>query len=81
MQFPIYNGMSASALSGVTWRKSRHSNADGSCVEVAGLPDGRIALRNSRHPDGHALVYTRPELAAFIAGAKDGEFDDLLTGS
>ncbi|MFI7707771.1 DUF397 domain-containing protein [Nonomuraea sp. NPDC049480] len=72
--------MSASVLSGVAWRKSRHSNSDGSCVEVAGLPDGRIALRNSRFPGGHVLVYTRPELAAFIAGAKDGEFDDLVTG-
>jgi hypothetical protein len=48
-------------------------------VEVAGLPDGSIALRNSRHPQGPALVYTRAEIAAFIAGAKDGEFDALST--
>jgi hypothetical protein len=46
-------------------------------VEVAPLPDGAIAVRNSRHPSGPALVFTRGEVSAFLAGAKDGEFDDL----
>jgi hypothetical protein len=32
---------------------------------------------NSRHPSGPALVYTRAEISAFLAGVKDGEFDDL----
>ncbi|MFC7015327.1 DUF397 domain-containing protein [Streptomyces viridiviolaceus] len=57
--------------------KSRHSNAEGNCVEVAPV-DGGIAMRNSRDPDGPALVYTSAELAAFLAGAKDGEFDHLV---
>lgn len=35
-------------------------------------------MRNSRHPDGPALVYTRAEIEAFINGAKDGDFDDLI---
>jgi hypothetical protein len=65
-------------LAGVTWRKSRHSNPSGNCVEVAELPDGAIAIRNSRYPAGPALVCTRPEFAAFLAGARDGEFDRLL---
>jgi hypothetical protein len=77
MQYPVYNGMSASLLSGVTWRKSRHSNPEGSCVELAALPDGEIAVRNSRYPDGHVLIYTRSEIRALILGAKEGEFDDL----
>jgi hypothetical protein len=34
-------------------------------------------MRNSRDPDGPALIYTRRELAAFIHGARAGEFDDL----
>jgi hypothetical protein len=58
--------------------KSRHSNAEGNCVEVAALAEGGIAMRNSRDPDGPALVYTPAEVAAFLAGAKEGEFDQLL---
>jgi hypothetical protein len=77
----IRNGVSSRQLSGVSWRKSRRSGAQGNCVEVAPLHTGEIALRNSRHPDGPALIYTRDEIAAFLWGAKDGEFDDLLTHS
>ncbi|CAL9344364.1 DUF397 domain-containing protein [Streptomyces sp. NPDC090994] len=73
---PVHNGVQASSLD-ASWTKSRHSNAEGNCVEVARV-DGGIALRNSRDPDGPALVYTSAELAAFLAGAKDGEFDHLV---
>lgn len=72
------NGVSAEQLSGVTWRKSQRSGAVGNCVEVAAMPSGEVAVRNSRFPQGPALVYTREEMAAFLAGAKDGEFDDVL---
>lgn len=74
----IHNGMSADDLTGVQWRKSRYSGSVGNCVEVASLDSGEIAVRNSRFPDGPALVYTQDELAAFVAGAKDGEFDDVV---
>lgn len=72
------NGISAARLVGAAWRKSRHSGALGNCVEVAPLRSGQLAMRNSRFPTGPALIYTRDEMAAFVAGAKDGEFDDLL---
>ncbi|MEV6106144.1 DUF397 domain-containing protein [Streptomyces sp. NPDC051940] len=74
----IDNGVGARSLLGVTWRKSRRSNATGDCVEVAALPDGGAALRNSRDPHGAALVYTGSEISAFLLGVKDGDFDDLL---
>ncbi len=75
-----YNGMSATELSGAAWRKSSISNSQGACVEVARLGTGEFAVRNSRNPDGPALIYTRAEIEALIEGVKRGEFDDLLTG-
>jgi hypothetical protein len=37
-------------------------------------------MRNSRHPAGPTIVYSRAEIAAFIRGAQTGEFDDLVDG-
>jgi hypothetical protein len=73
-----YNGMLAAELGDVRWMKSQHSNPNGACVEVAALPNGEIAMRNSRFPAGAVLLYTQAEITAFLAGAKDGEFDHLL---
>lgn len=73
-----YNGMAATELSGAVWQKSRRSNSQGNCVELAQLPTGEVAVRNSRHPAGPALIYTRAEMEALILGAKDGEFDHLI---
>jgi len=72
------NGISAAQLVGVTWQKSHHSNPQGSCVEMAQLPGGEVAVRNSRHPDGPALIYTKAEISALILGVKDGDFDRLV---
>jgi len=74
----IHNGVPATQLPGVKWQKSRRSNSQGNCVEMAELPTGEIAVRNSRFPDGPALVYTRAEIEALILGAKDGDFDNLI---
>jgi Domain of unknown function (DUF397) len=73
-----YNGMPATALSGAGWRKSSASNSQGACVELARLGSGEFAVRNSRNPEGPALIYTQAEIAALIEGVKMGEFDDLL---
>jgi hypothetical protein len=76
---PMYNGIPAARLSAVRWQKSRRSNPSGNCVELAELPGGAgIAVRNSRDPDGPALIYTPEEIAAFILGARDGDFDHLV---
>jgi hypothetical protein len=75
----VRNGMSAAGLAGVTWRKSRRSGQLGNCMEAAALHSGDVAMRNSRHPSGPALIFTHEEMAAFLAGAKDGEFDDFAS--
>ena len=58
------------------WRKSSHSgNQGGNCVEVAHLPDGGVAVRDSKDRGGQTLVFTAAEWAAFVAGVRDGEFE------
>jgi hypothetical protein len=75
----IYSGMPATELPPLAWQKSRRSNANGNCVELAMLAgDAGVAVRNSRDPLGPVLVYTQDEIVAFVLGAKDGDFDHLL---
>lgn len=67
-------------LSALPWRTSSFTTGggdDGACVEVAAVPDGRIAVRNSKRPDAGTVFFTRAEMAAYLAGVKAGEFDDL----
>jgi hypothetical protein len=74
----LRNGMSATELTGITgarWVKSSRSGpTGGNCVEVAFLAGGTVAIRNSRHPGGPALVFSAQEWDAFVGGARDGEF-------
>jgi hypothetical protein len=79
-QTRVYNGMPAGELgdviAGLRWRAA--TGAEGAGVEMARLPDGQVAVRNSAFPDGPALIYTRAEIEALIGGAQDGDFDALL---
>jgi hypothetical protein len=74
----VENGMRADHLTTARWRKSRASNSSGCCVEIAELPGGKVAVRNSRDQSGPALIWQRSELAGFLRAVKNAEFDALL---
>jgi hypothetical protein len=58
-----------------TWRTSSRSTKDGECVEVAVLPTGLWAVRDSKNPTGPALRFTTATWSAFTTGIRAGEFD------
>ena len=57
-------------LSGAAWAKSRHSNGQANCVEVARNLPGAVAVRDSKDRHGPVLVFTPADWAAFTAGIK-----------
>ncbi|WP_433510199.1 DUF397 domain-containing protein [Nonomuraea sp. CA-143628] len=62
-------------LSQADWHKSSHSGSGNNCVEVAHNLPNVVAVRDSKDRSGPALIFTPGEWRAFLAGAKDGEFD------
>ncbi len=63
--------MSTFDFSGARWRKSRRSNGQGSCIEVAANLPGIVAVRDSKDPGGPKLPVTREAWRAFTARLKD----------
>jgi Domain of unknown function (DUF397) len=57
-------------LSGAIWRKSARSNNGGNCVEVARNLPGIVAVRDSKVPDGPALIFMPADWEAFTARLK-----------
>ena len=60
----------------LAWRKAAASGNNG-CVELAALPGGGIAVRDSKDPSGPVLSFTRHEWVSFLDGLDKGEFDHL----
>lgn len=59
--------------SGLSWRKSSHSNHQSACVEMAGIDRESIAFRDSKDPDGPLLIFTRGEVRAFVEQVAAGK--------
>lgn len=60
-------------LSATRWRASSYSNADGgNCVEVADGFSGLVPVRDSKCPEGVALVFGAAAWGAFLAEVRAG---------
>ncbi|MEU8270126.1 DUF397 domain-containing protein [Sphaerisporangium sp. NPDC049002] len=59
-------------LSTATWHKSSHSAAENDCVEIANLPNGAKAIRDSKNPRCESLRCTALEWIAFRMGVLPG---------
>ncbi|MEU8804861.1 DUF397 domain-containing protein [Spirillospora sp. NPDC048819] len=61
-------------ISRATWRKSSHSSANGECVEISRV-HGAVAVRDSRDPQGLALLFARSAWQVFSRRIKQGAHD------
>ncbi|MFE2728412.1 DUF397 domain-containing protein [Kitasatospora sp. NPDC059327] len=61
-------------LSGASWVKSSYSNNGGNCVEVSASFPGAVPVRDSKHPEGPALVFPADAWQSFVAGVRSGDF-------
>lgn len=74
----IQAGISQADISEASWYKSAFSQLNGSCVEISRLLPDRIGVRDTKdNGTGPVLIFTGAEWDAFIAGAKEGQFDNL----
>lgn len=71
----IWSARRQGGVSSDAWIKSSLSAYNGNCVEVAGLADDIIRVRDSKHPGRAVLNFTQAEWDAFVGGVRNGEFD------
>ncbi len=63
---------------GTAWQKSSFSGGNGGgagCVEVAVLPDGEVAVRDTKDRSRTPHRHTAPAWREFLSAIRAGEFD------
>jgi len=61
-------------MNNLTWVKSSYSSGSGdNCVEVAALPEGGFAVRDSKDMKGPVLDFTANEWRTFVRDVKAAE--------
>jgi hypothetical protein len=59
-----------SDTSPISWYKSSFSMSNGDCVEIAQLPSGQVAVRDSKNT-GPMLTFSRPDWRSFVIQLKN----------
>jgi hypothetical protein len=59
------------------WIKASASDSSGQCAEMR-RHEGMIEVRDSKDQEGPVLRFTAAEFAAWLDGARGGEFDRLV---
>ena len=79
--YPSLDNTQYNAVVNGRYLKSTFSNASGGCLSFT-VADGLIGFQDDKLPPAErktrTLIFTQPELAAFIPGAKNGDFEHLL---
>ncbi|MEI5131386.1 DUF397 domain-containing protein [Streptomyces libani] len=61
----------------LTWTKSSHSDANGGqCLEFSRAltePHGLVPVRDSKDPDGPALIFAAGDWSSFVSAIKRGQ--------
>jgi hypothetical protein len=66
--------LSEAERANLAWIKAQSSTHNGACVEIASTA-GKIAIRDSKDPDGTILVCAPADFKAFVKSARNGKFD------
>ncbi|MFF8314140.1 DUF397 domain-containing protein [Streptomyces lydicus] len=61
-------------LSSALWRKSSYSTNGGECIEIADDIPGLVPVRDSKNPEGAALLISAPAWNAFVAAVRSAAF-------
>ncbi len=57
-----------------TWRKSSYSNGEGAaCIEVSDGHPGVVPVRDSKNPQGPALLFPIGRWSSFVTAVKNGQ--------
>ena len=79
--YPTLDDAQYDAVVNGRYLKSTFSNGNAGCLSFA-QADGLIGFQDDKLPPAErkarTLIFDQNEMAAFIAGAKNGDFDHLL---
>nr|WP_033333330.1 DUF397 domain-containing protein [Streptomyces novaecaesareae] len=64
-------------LTTASWVKSTYSQQGGDCLEVARGSLELMPVRDSKDPQGPALVFPAEAWKSFVSAVRSGEFGDI----